>query len=431
MSKSKETHEYVVERIRRAVSNKPVMDFFEFALNYKYEQIMAKMPQLRKLSEKYRKIKEYSIANLDELVKTAKENLEKNDCQVFLAKTAEDAKNYVLEETEGVDLITKSKSTTAKECGIVKALEERGVTIIETDLGDRIIQLTGEEPSLPVGPGVHVPLDKVAEAFSRDVGYKVEPDFDPIRIAARANMREKMLQGKVCLTGANAIGAEDGIIGLIENEGNISLITRLADKHIAVAGIDKIVPDWESATTIIKSMEAYLDICGSYTSFIKGPSRTADLQGINVLGMHGAQEVHVVLVDDWRTRAKNAGFEELLYCTNCSACFFACTAVLSGGLAYGSDVVKGAIGILRSAFSEGIEAAVRNGLFMCNGCRACVELCPGRIDTPGMIERLRAVAVEQGYGVPAHLRVSENISKYENPFGEPPEKKTEWLEANR
>ncbi|MFB0562056.1 MAG: LUD domain-containing protein [Candidatus Lokiarchaeia archaeon] len=424
---SKEIHEYVSERISKAVSNKPVMDFFEFALNYKYQMLMKKMPQLKNLSESYRRIKEYSINNLDELVKIAKENLEKNDNQVFLAKTAEDAKKYVLKEAEGVDLITKSKSTTAKECGITKALEERGVTLIETDLGDRIIQLGKEEPSLPIGPAVHVTLDRVAEIFSKDLGYKVEPDFEPIRMAARKNMREKMLQGKICLTGANAIGAEDGIIGLIENEGNISIITRIADKHIAVAGIDKIVPDWESATTIIKSMEAFLDICGSYTSFIKGPSRTADLQGINVLGMHGAQEVHVVLVDDWRTRAKNSGFEELLYCTNCSACFFACTAVLAGGLAYGSEDVKGGIGIVRSAFANGIEDAVKNGLFMCIGCKACTELCPGRIDMANMIERLRAIAIEEGFGTPAHLKIAENMEKYENPFGEPHEKKTEWM----
>lgn len=424
---SKEIHEYVSERISKAVANKPVMDFFEFGLNYKYQTLMKKMPQLKKLSESYRRIKEYSINNLEELVKIAKENLEKNDNHVFLAKTAEEAKNYVLKETEGVDLITKSKSTTAKECGITKALEERGVTIVETDLGDRIIQLGKEEPSIPMGPAVHVNLDRVAEIFSKDLGYKVEPDFEPIRIAARKNMREKMLQGKLCLTGANAIGAEDGIIGLIENEGNISIITRLADKHIAVAGIDKIVPDWESATTIIKSMEAFLDICGSYTSFIKGPSRTADLQGINVLGMHGAQEVHVVLVDDWRTRAKNSGFEELLYCTNCSACFFACTAVLAGGLAYGSEDVKGGIGIVRSAFANGIEDAVKNGLFMCIGCKACTELCPGKIDIAGMIEKLRAIAIEQGYGVPSHLKIAENMKKFENPFGEPHEKKTEWM----
>ncbi|MGQ9720549.1 MAG: LUD domain-containing protein [Candidatus Jordarchaeum sp.] len=428
---SKEIHDYVSERIGKAVLNKPVMDFFEFGLNYKYQMLMKKMPQLKKLSESYRRIKEYSINNLEELVKIAKENLEKNNNHVFIAKTAEDAKKYVLKETEGVDLITKSKSTTAKECGITKALEERGVTIIETDLGDRIIQIGKEEPSLPIGPAVHVTLGRVAEIFSKDLGYEVEPDFEPIRIAARKNMREKMLQGKTCLTGANAIGAEDGIIGLIENEGNISLITRLADKHIAVAGIDKIVPDWESATTIIKSMESFLDICGSYTSFIKGPSRTADLQGINVLGMHGAQEVHVVLVDDWRTRAKNSGFEELLYCTNCSACFFACTAVLAGGLAYGSEDVKGGIGVVRSAFTDGIEDAVKNGLFMCIGCKACTELCPGRIDIASMIERLRAIAIEQGFGVPSHIKIAEYMDKYENPFGESLEKKTEWMKANK
>jgi L-lactate utilization protein LutB len=427
---SRETHEYVSERIRKAVSNKPVMDFFESTLNSKYEQIMKK-PQLKKLSQEYRRIKEYSIKNLDELVKIAKEKLEKNNCQVFLAKTAEDAKNYVLKETEGVDLITKSKSNTIKECGIIKALEKRGVTIIETDLGDRIVQLSGEEPSLPIAPGVHMPLKRVAEVLSKDLGYTVKPDFESIRLAARANMREKMLQGKICLTGANAIGAEDGNIGLIENEGNISLITRLADKHICVTGYDKVVPDWESATTVIKTMEAYLDLCGSYTSFIKGPSRTADLQLVNMLGMHGAREVHVVLVDDWRTRAKNAGFEELLYCTNCSTCFFACTAVLSGGLAYGSDVIKGGIGIVRSAFSNGIEDAVKNGLFMCNGCKACTELCPGRIDTASMIEKLRAIAVEQGYGVPNHIKIAENMDKYENPFGEPKKKKTEWMKSSK
>ncbi|MEM2783022.1 MAG: LUD domain-containing protein, partial [Candidatus Hadarchaeales archaeon] len=259
--------------------------------------------KLRRMKERYRKIKEGAVGRLEELVGLAKDSLRAVGCEVFEARKGEEAVEYLLKQIGEERMVVKSKSNTLKELELVEKLERRGVEVVETDLGDRIIQLAGEEPLHPVGPAVHLTLEEVARALSREVGRELPADVEEIIKASRERLRERILGARVGLTGANAIAAEEGAVGLVENEGNISLITRLPEKHLAVAGIEKIVPTMEEAVTVMKTCETFLTVVGAYHSFIKGPSRTADVMGIEQLGMHGAKEVHVVLLDGWRREA--------------------------------------------------------------------------------------------------------------------------------
>ncbi|NVM04125.1 MAG: lactate utilization protein [Candidatus Helarchaeota archaeon] len=389
--------------------------------------IIERIKKLKPQFEEFKKIKRYSIEHLDELVKQATEMLEAVDCNVYYAKTAEDALTYILDVVGEEKMVVKSKSNTAKEIGLPDKFEEKGIEIIETDLGDRIVQLMKARPSHPMGPGVHLMPVDIAAAFSKQYNKDVEPTAEAIIEIARIGIREKILKANVGITGANVIVAEEGMIGLIENEGNISLITRLPEKHICIAGIDKIVPTWKDAVEVCKVAENTISLRGAYISFIRGPSRTGDIQGREVLGMHGAKEVHVVLVDQYRTEALKESFKELLYCINCGACFLSCLICNYIGLGtFGSKIARGPIGIVKTAFIKGIEEAVKAGLYVCAQCKQCTETCPSGINIYDLNQKVREKAVQQGFIMPEHEEIIKNIKEKDNPFGKKLEDKMKW-----
>ena len=384
---------------------------------------------LKTAQDRFRKIKEYSIGNLEKLLQQAKGSFEKNGCKFYLCEKASDAIKVVLELAKGEEFVLKSKSNEVKEIGLPEALESQGIRVIETDLGDRALQLTGDKPFHAQGPAVLVPAAKIAEAFSKNLGQAIKPVPPDIVAAARKGFRDLFFKAKVGITGANAIAAEGAIV-LVENEGNVSNITRLCDRHIVVAGINKVVPSFEDAFHVARTNEHFLGILGTYISVIAGPSRTRDIQGLEVLGVHGAKEVHVVLVDDWRTRAKQQGFEESLYCVHCSSCFYDCPVFRQVGSDYGYKYKAfGGIGVIHTAFQKGLKEAARAGLFACTQCKGCVDKCPGKIDTPGMILRLRRMAIEEGITPPIYGATTRNIEQTGNVFGLPPGDRMEWSDT--
>jgi L-lactate utilization protein LutB len=383
---------------------------------------------LKAAQERYRKIKEFSIKNLEKLLGQAKISLEKNGCKFYLCDKASEAVKIVSELSQGEEFVLKSKSNDIKEIGLIEDLEARGTKVIETDLGDRAIQLCGDKPLFPQGPAALVPATKIAEAFSRYLGQPIKPVPPDIVYAASKGLRDLFFKAKVGITGANAIAAEGAIV-LIENEGNISNITRLCDRHIVVAGINKVVPSFEDAFHVVRTNEHFFGPLGTYISVIAGPSRTRDVQGLEVLGVSGAKEVHVVLIDDWRTRARQEGFEESLYCVHCSSCLFDCPVFRQVGSDYGYKYKTfGGIGVIHTAFQKGLKEAARAGLFACTTCKGCVEKCPGRIDTPGMILRLRRRAIEEGIAPPVHAETVGSIGRTGNVFGLSPQERLDWVE---
>ncbi len=411
---AEEIFKQVMEKLERGIDT---IGGLKVALSIAYSGRLMKNERLNPLKPEFIELKKEIVKNLNSLVDQAVENLKARFCQVFVAKTREEALNYILKEVEGEKLVVKSKTNTGKEIGLVERLEAQGIEIVETDIGDRIIQISKEMPSLPIGPAVHLEPAFIADVFSKYYNVPVKPDPREIVRVGREKLREQILAANVGITGANVVVAEEGSIGLVENEGNISLITRLPRKHIAIAGIDKVVPTWKDAITVLRVMEATFDLRGAYCSFIKGPSGTSDIHGIEVLGMHGAQEVHVVLVDDYRSKALEKGFDELLYCINCGRCFVACPVIQQAGIEmFHSEVSTGPIGLVKAALIKGIDAAVAAGLYLCSGCNRCKELCPANIDIPKMIEILREDAIKQGLILPEHQKLLESIQKYDNPF---------------
>lgn len=394
------------------------------------EQRKGEEDKLSSMKEKFFELKSKSVGNRKELVKEAMDSLEDNGCEVYYAESKDDVVSYLRGLVSKEDIVAKSKSNTIKELKLVDELSKDGIEVIETDFGDRIIQLSGETPGHPIGPALHLPVDRVAEVFSREMNVDIEPDPEAIVRAGIEGLREKIASADVGLTGANAIAAREGAISLIENEGNISLLTRLPEKHIAIAGVDKVVPTIEDALFQTLVTEAYSGIEGTYISLIKGPSRTADISAKEVIGVYGAKEVHIIFVDHWREEADEKGFGEMLNCVNCGSCLAACPVVYSVGLEFGENY-PGGIGISKSMFVDGLDKAAKRGLWLCNLCRRCMEFCPSDIDVSRTIEKIRAPCLDRGLYIPGKIGdFLENIRNLGNPYGYPIKERGKWAEGS-
>lgn len=326
-------------------------------------------------------------ASLDRLLGEAVAALEANGCRVHLAADAREAQEVLARILDGPGLLVKSKSNDAKEVDISAGFSARGITVVETDLGDRICQLAGTPPGHTLAPAIQVPRSRVRELFSRQMGEALEDDPAQLVAVARRHLRQVFTEARYGLTGANAIAADTGAIVLVENEGNIRAATSMPEIHVVVTGITKLVPTLEDAFRVVEGASVFgagQDI-GTYVSVITGP---APPEG------PGPREVHVVLVDNGRRRAVASGYGEAFACVNCGGCLNVCPVYAHIGDRYGGKLLGG-VGVLKTAFTEGIEAARRHGLSLCLLCRRCVHNCPVGIDTPKMMARLRSESVER------------------------------------
>ena len=333
------------------------------------------------LQDRVRAIKMDALDRLDELVRLASDQLERNGCTVALARTAAEARQYVLKVVGG-GTVVKSKSNAAKEIGIVEALEARRVRVIETDLGDRINQLNGTYGGHIIAPAIQIPRARVRELFSELAGAVLPDDPEEIVKVAREDLRSAFATAGYGISGGNALAAETGTVCVVENEGNIRMLSALPSVYIAIVPITKIVRTLEDALTVIQGASVFgvAQRIGTYASCISGPPPA---------GGFGPTEVHVVLVDNGRRRAIAQGFGEAFACINCGSCLDHCPVYAVIGDKYGVTTHIGGIGMLQAGFTSGLGLAAAQGLSLCLNCRACVDPCPVRIDTPGMHARLR------------------------------------------
>lgn len=358
------------------------------------QKMVAQYPELR---EKLRNIKQYSINNLEDLLDQAVKSLEEKGCKVFIAESEEAAVKYIGEIVKS-GLVVKSKSNAGKEIDITKYLEKQEATVIETDLGDRINQLAKSNASHSLAPAIHIPIERVTELFSAEAGKQLACDENELVKAARKSLRKFLEDADVGISGANAVVAETGSIFLTENEGNIRAVTSMPKIHIAIAGIEKIVPKLNDGITVVKSAATFgvgQDI-GTYISVISGPSRYTNEEFTFLGSGQGPEEVHVVFLRGGRKEAIDEGFEESLYCINCGSCLNFCPVYGEIGDKYGYKYLGGR-GTVFSAFHGNIKKAQEAGLFLCIGCQKCLDACAVRMKTPEMITSLRAKVVkEQG-----------------------------------
>ncbi len=353
-------------------------------------QAMSEVPGFDSLRDRARAIKAEVIEHLDEYLAEFADSVERQGGKVHWAETAEEVCGAVrrIAEAAGVREFVKSKTMVGEEVELNEALESAGIRGIETDLGELIIQLAGERPAHIVAPAIHKTRQDVAELFADHLHSERTTEPERLTAIARRALREAFSRAGLGVSGANFAVAETGTIVLVENEGNIRLCTTAPRVHVALVGIEKIIPRF-------KDLAVFLRLLGrsgtgqkltAYTSLLSGPRRDSE---------DGPAEMHVVLVDNGRVRTlSDEKMRESLYCIRCGACLNACPVYRKiGGHAYGW-VYSGPIGALITPEFNGISQA-RELPFASSLCGACREVCPVRINIPDLLLHLRGKAQTQ------------------------------------
>jgi L-lactate dehydrogenase complex protein LldF len=279
-------------------------------------------------------------------------------------------------------VVTKSKSMASEEIGLNAYLEGMNMEVVETDLGERMVQLTHTHPSHLIAPAIHLTKEDAARVFG------TEPTVHAIQQHARESLRQKFIEATVGISGANMAIAETGTIVLVTNEGNADLTTTLPPVHIALFGIDKLVATLDDAVAVLRMLprSGTGQIMSSYVNWITGPSRSADIEQSLTIGVHGPREMHCVILDNGREEMlADPMFRDTLTCIRCGACSNACPTFMAvGGHQFGGHIYNGPIGLVLTPFHHGLEDAdLANTL--CTQCNACQEICPVDIPLPRLI----------------------------------------------
>lgn len=373
-----------------------------FAIAYRTGRANAfKGMDLKGLIDEVACSKDDAAGRLDELYEQFKENAEKAGVKVHFAKDTEEANRIVCDiaRQTGCKTVVKSKSMTAEETLLNHAMEDHGLEVTETDLGEWIIQLRHEGPSHMVMPAIHLSRHQVKDLFSKVTGKQQESDIEKLVKVARRELRSKYVNADMGISGANFAIAETGAIGLVTNEGNARLVTTLPRVHVALMGMDKLVPSLHDALRTIKVLprNATGQAITSYVTWITGANECAT-------GKDGKKEIHFVVLDNGRRElAKDPVFSQVLRCVRCGACANVCPVYrLVGGHKMG-HIYIGAIGLILTYFFHGKEKA-RNLVQNCINCEACKDICAGGIDLPRLIKEIHArIQDEEGHPLPSLL----------------------------
>lgn len=346
------------------------------------------LPGAEEFRQRARAIKEDVLANLDRYLHELAESVRKRGGVVHWAADGAEARAIVLAvaKERGVKTVVKSKSMTTEEIDLNDALEQAGMRPVETDLGEWIIQLAREKPSHIVAPAIHKTRYQVAEIISREVNRSLPADIELLTAVAREQLRREFLQADMGISGVNFAIAETGTLALITNEGNGRMVTTLPPVHVAIMGMEKVVPTLDDLMVFLEILARSTtgQKASSYVSLITGARREDELDG--------PREFHLVILDNGRSRYLGTPFREALCCLRCGACLNVCPVYRQvGGHAYGSTY-PGPIGIIVTSMLGGPggsrELAAASTL-----CGACQDACPVGIDIPRMLLELRREAV--------------------------------------
>lgn len=338
--------------------------------------------------------KRRALRNLPDVLETAEKNLKANGFNVLWAIDAGEANQHVLDiiQQHNAKTVTKSKSMLSEELALNDALEAHDIRVVETDLGEYIIQLNNEPPSHIVAPVMHRTKEEVRDIFIRELQMTPTDDAQEMVAFAREKLREDFLNADIGVSGGNFIIAETGSLCLVMNEGNGRMCTSMPDVHIALVGIEKVIENIEDYATLTQ----ILPRCGTgqhltvYTNIINGPRRENEIDG--------PSQVYVIFVDNGRSNIyRQQQYTEALACIRCGACQNACPVYrnVGGGHAYGW-VYGGPIGAVLTPLFVGLENAkpLPNASSLCGSCK---QVCPVDIDLPRMLLDLRHDLVKQGH----------------------------------
>ncbi|MBI2166002.1 MAG: lactate utilization protein [Chloroflexi bacterium] len=342
----------------------------------------------QRLRDQGRRIKEHAIAHLDYYLELAADNVVKAGGNVCFARDAREACDYVLKVAQArrARTVIKSKSMVSEETGINTVLESHGIRPVETDLGEYIIQLAGETPFHIVAPALHKSKEEVADLFVQKLNVQRKESITELTAIARAALREIFVQADIGMTGANFVVAETGTVVIVTNEGNGRMSTSLPRVHIALMGMERVVPRLEDMAVFLRLLprSATGQRLTSYTTFVTGPRRDDEEDG--------PDEFHLVILDNGRSRMlADEALREALYCIRC-----------------GAWVYGGPIGAVVTPILAGLPQA-RHLPFASTLCGACREVCPVKINIPHLLLTLRS-RVTQGPPADRHASWLERIA---------------------
>ncbi len=344
------------------------------------------LPDYQELREQAHQLKKHTLENLDYYLEQFESQLVSRGGKVVYCKTGGDVVDFLVElaREKNARLLVKSKSMTTEEIDLNERLKEHNIDPVETDLGEYILQLARERPYHIVAPALHKTRYDVADIFTKTLGVEREELPEKQTKIARAVLREKFLSAGIGVTGANFLVADSGAVVLVENEGNARLSTTAPRVHVAVAGIEKLIPRAADLPVFLKLLgrSATGQPLTVYTSFLSGPRREGEIDG--------PDEFYVLLLDNGRTRLlADRDKRESLYCIRCGACLNHCPVYRKiGGHNY-PWVYSGPIGAI---IIPQFLGASRNAWlpYASSLCGVCAEVCPVRIDIPKILLELRA-----------------------------------------
>ena len=382
-------------RVEEALGNRGVRANIRRAMDGLMEKRLAVLPdpELREgLRDTCSAIRNRALVRLPDLLEELERNCTANGIRVHWAETTDEANRIVhgILEARGARSLVKGKSMVSEEMGLNHFLEQRGIDVLESDLGEFILQLAGEPPSHIIAPAIHKNRRDIAELFGHrfpDIPYT--EDIDQLAQNAREIMRRKFFEADAGLSGVNFAVASTGTLCLVENEGNGRMSTTVPPVHVAVTGIEKVVESLEHVPPLLSLLtrSATGQPITTYFNMISGPRRAGEKDG--------PEEVHLVLLDNGRSRMyADVELAATLRCIRCGACMNHCPVYARiGGHAYGT-VYPGPIGIVLEPQKEGLDqlGELTEASTLCG---ACGEVCPVRIPLPDLINRLRFDAVRQ------------------------------------
>ncbi len=346
----------------------------------------AELPDYQELRTQANALKKHAIDNLDHYLEEFERNVDAYGGKVIYCKDATEVSDFVLDlaKRRGSRLIVKSKSMTTEEVDLNERLEHHGLESVETDLGEYILQLAHEKPYHIVAPALHKTRYDVADIFTKELHVARETVPEKQTLIARGVLREKFLKADIGISGANFLIADSGAVAIIENEGNARLTTSAPKIHIAVAGIEKVIPRARDLAVFLKLLarSATGQLLSVYTSFLAGPRRPGEVDG--------PEEFYVVLLDNGRTKLlPDRSKRQSLYCIRCGACLNTCPVYRKIGGHSFPWVYSGPIGAIITPQFMGVshEPALP---FASSLCGACGEVCPVKIDIPKVLLELRS-----------------------------------------
>ncbi|MFH1330906.1 MAG: lactate utilization protein B [Actinomycetota bacterium] len=353
------------ERARRAAADPALRAALAFATDHmavRRTEAIGRLANFEDLRRSARAVRARTLARLPEILATLADRIEASGGRVFFAADATEACRYVTEvvQRHRARLVAKAKSMVTEEIGLNGALYAAGLEVVETDLGEWIVQLAGERPSHIVAPAVHLSRGQVADLFRRHGGEGLTDDPEALTAFARGRLREVFLGAEVGITGANFAVAETGTLCMVTNEGNGRMVASLPPVHIVVMGMERVVETWADLDLMMSLLprSATGQALTAYTTMVTGPRRADEVDG--------PDELHVVVVDNGRSAILGGPYGEILQCVRCGACLNVCPVYRQvGGHAY-ATTYSGPVGAVLSPLLAGGRPA------SCGWPRACV-----------------------------------------------------------